>query len=254
VNIKPTRLFAAFLVFLLPSQLTIAQRLADPNTIGWYNNFNTIYFSKKLSLWLEYQWRRDEVITNWQQSLARTGIQYHFSNGVSALLGYGYIVTFPYGDYPAGPYPIPENRIFEQLVWNDAIGRVQLNHRIRLEQRFIGRIDQKAPVYDISDLIYLNRLRYQLRAAIPLNKQKIENKTLYAVSFDELFIGFGKNVNQNVFDQNRLGLLAGYQVNDMLKIEAGVFNQTVQQGGLVAGKQVYQYNTGLMVNIYLTKK
>ncbi len=232
-----------------------AQRLSDPNTIGWYNTFGTIYTGKKhkTSIWLEYQWRRENIITSWQQSLTRVGLQYHFKNNVSALLGYGYIVTFPYGDYPAGPYHIPEHRIFEQLIWNGNVGRLSLNHRLRLEQRFLGKVNQAATEYTRTDWVYLNRIRYQLRAAVPINKKKIENKTFYAAAFDEIFIGFGKNVNQNIFDQNRIGLLAGYQYNKILRGEIGVFNQTVQQGSLVAGKQVYQYNNGLMLNLYITK-
>lgn len=248
-----TFLFACITSALLFSTATYGQRLKDNNTIGWYNTFGTLYVTKKTSVWLEYQWRRDDVIQNWKQSLSRVGIQYHFKNRVSALLGYGYIITYPYGDYPAGPYTIPEHRIFEQLIWNDNIGRVYLNHRMRLEQRFAGKINQAAPEYTRTDWVYLNRVRYQLRAQVPLNKKKMDNKTWYAATFDELFIGFGKNVNQNVFDQNRIGLLFGYQYNKILKAEAGFFSQTVQQGALVAGRQVYQYNNGLMVNLYITR-
>lgn len=229
-----------------------AQRLSDPNTIGWYNTFGTVYIALKASIWLEYQWRREEVILNWQQSLARVGVQYHFKNGVNALLGYGYIMTYPYGDFPAGPHYIPEHRIFEQLTWNSSIGRFNLNHRLRLEQRFIGKVNQTAADHTITDWVYTNRVRYQLRAAIPINKKLIEDKTVYVATFDELFIGFGKNVNQNVFDQNRIGLLAGYQFNKLIRAEAGYFNQTLQQGALVTGKQAYQYNHGVMMNVYIT--
>lgn len=229
-----------------------AQRLKDPNTIGWYSTFNTIHISNRTSLWIEYQWRRENFIKDWQQSLARTGIQYHFKNGLSALLGYGYIITYPYGDYPAGQYTIPEHRIFEQLIWNDAISRVGLNHRMRLEQRFVGKVNQAATVYDVSDWTYMNRFRYQLRATIPINKKTMVDKTWYAATFDEIFIGFGKNVNQNIFDQNRIGLLAGYQFNKTFRLEGGYFNQIVQQGALVANREVFQYNRGLMLNAYLT--
>jgi hypothetical protein len=231
-----------------------AQRISDNNTIGWYSGFATVYLNKKTSVWMEYQWRRENFITDWQQSLARTGLQYHFKNGVSALLGYGYIITFPYGDYPAGRFEIPEHRIFEQLVWNDAIGRVGLNHRMRLEQRFVGKVNQAATEYEVADWTYLNRFRYQLRATVPINHKLMTDKTWYAAAYDEVFIGFGKNVNQNVFDQNRIGLLLGYHFNDRLRCEGGYFDQIVQQGALFSGKQVYQYNRGLIVNLYLTVK
>ena len=229
------------------------QRLQDKNTICWAGSINTISISKKISLLLEYQWRREGFFQSWQQSLARCGIQYHFKYGITALGGYGYVITYPFGDYPAGPYPVPEHRFFEQVAWTDTKGRFTLSHRIRLEQRMIGKINQKASEYDVADWVYLNRVRYQLRLAYPVNNKAIENKTWYLASYDELFIGFGSNVNQNVFDQNRIGLLCGYQFNKMLRLEAGYLNQNVQQSSLVGGKQVYQYNSGLIVNLYVTK-
>ncbi len=243
--------YLLLLCLVLVHNTTTAQRIKDPNAVGWYNVFGTISANKNISLWLEYQWRREEVITNWQQSLARVGLQYNFKNNVSAMLGYGYIVTFPYGDYPAGKYHIPEHRIFEQLVWNDNIGRLYLNHRLRLEQRFVGKVNHAASEFTLTDWLYMNRARYQLRAAIPLNHKKLEDNTAYIAGYDELFIGFGKNVNQNIFDQNRIGLLGGYQFNKRVRAEAGVFNQTVQQGGLISGQEVFQYNYGIMANLYL---
>jgi len=243
-----------FITLFLSGFSSFAQRISDVNHVGWYSSFNTLHVSPKISVWLEYQWRRDNVVTDWQQSLARTGVQYHFKNGMSTLLGYGYIITFPYGDYPAGQYTIPEHRIFEQRVWNDGIGRVGLNHRMRLEQRFAGKVNQTAAAYEVTDWTYLNRFRYQLRATVPINHKKMQDNTWYAAAYDELFIGFGKNVNQNVFDQNRIGLLLGYQLNGAIRAEGGYFNQTVQQGGLVGGKEVYQYNHGVMISLYYTQK
>lgn len=229
-------------------------RLSDRNTIGWFNIFGTYHLGKKITLNGEYQWRRDGLVKDWQQSLARGSVQYNFNKDVSAAVGYGYIITFPYGDYPAGPYSFPEHRIFEQLVWNDHRGRISLNHRLRLEQRFLGQIDQKAAEKEVQRYNYLNRLRYQIRAQAPLSKRTMGDNTWYAAAYDEIFIGFGPNVNQNIFDQNRIGLLLGYQLNKTFKLEAGYLNQTVQQGGEIQGKEVYQYNNGLIVNFYVTGK
>ena len=240
-------------VCLFTTAAASAQRLQDHNIIGWKASFNTIYLSKHTSLWLEYQWRREDYVRNWQQSLARGGVQYHFNNGVSAMAGYGYIITFPYGDYAAGPHKIPEHRIFEQMSWNESIGRVSINHRLRLEQRLVGKVDQKATDENVKDWTYLNRVRYQLRATVPINHPKLQDKTWYIAAFDELFIGFGSNVNQNIFDQNRIGLLGGYQFNKMFRADAGFINQTVQQASLVTGKEVIQYNSGYMISLYFTK-
>src|ERR1043165_3545502 len=217
--------FICFSICLVSlTQTAIAQRIADHNTIGWYSSYNTINISKNISIWLEYSWRRHEVINNWQQSLARGGVQYNFQNGITASLLYGRITTYPYGDYPAGPHSIPENRLTEQVSWGERKGLLNFSHRFRLEQRWMGRIDQKATDREVSGWNYLNRLRYMGRVAVPLNRKTIENKTLYAALFDEVFVGFGKNVRQNVFDQNRVCLTLGYQFNSMFRLEAGYLN------------------------------
>ncbi|WP_118950573.1 DUF2490 domain-containing protein [Taibaiella helva] len=247
------RLFSFILSFVLLACTTVRaqNRLHTHNTIVWLNTFHTINLNNHWAVLAEYQWRRTEGLKSWQQSLLRGGIQYKFNNGVSVLAGYGWIETFPYGDYPpAAPQPFPEHRIYEQVIWNDNIGRLQLNHRGRLEQRFLGVLD---PQSDGGRVItrwnYLNRFRYQLRATLPLNHPGMTDKTVYAAAFDEIFIGFGKNVNANIFDQNRLGILLGYKLNKRLSLEAGYLNQTLQQPQPVGGKPVFQANNGFILNL-----
>lgn len=230
-----------------------AQRLRDDNTIFWFATQATIGLSKHTALWVEYQYRRADFGKNWQQSMPRVGLMYNFDNGLGVMAGYAYSATYPYGDYPPGPHIVPEQRIFEQVTWNDNRGRVTLSHRMRLEQRFHGRVNQSSPDGEITEWFYTNRFRYHLRITVPLNHPKMGPKTWYATGYDELFISFGPNVNQNVFDQNRLSVSAGYQFSKLFRVDIGILNQILQQGSLVGGKQVYQYNTGPIVSAYFTR-
>jgi hypothetical protein len=86
------------------------------------------------------------------------------------------------------------------------------------------------------------------RLQIPLKGREIKDKTPYAALYDELFVGFGKNVNANVFDQNRIGILLGYRFSKNVRLEAGYLNQTVQFGRQINGQNVFQYNHGLILN------
>ncbi len=43
------------------------------------------------------------------------------------------------------------------------------------------------------------------RMQIPLKGKTISDNKPYAAIDDEVFIGFGNNVNENIFDQNRFG-------------------------------------------------
>ncbi|UYQ94355.1 DUF2490 domain-containing protein [Chitinophaga horti] len=227
-------------------------RLTTHSTIGWYNTFHTVKVNDKWSVLGEYQWRRTHLVKNWQQSLFRVGVQRNLTKDISVLAGYGWIETFPYGDYPpAAAQPFPEHRIYEQLVINDVHGRVAFNHRFRYEQRWLGLLDASVPAEDkreITDWQFLQRVRYQFRTQIALNNPTMTDNTIYASVYDELFIGFGGQILNNIFDQNRVGIMAGYRLNKRFSVEAGFLSQIVQQARPVSGSDVYQHNNGFILN------
>ena len=66
--------------------------------------------------------------------------------------------------------------------------------------------------------------------------------------YDEIFVGFGENVQANIFDQNRIGVLLGYRFNKNVRIEGGVLNQILQFGRQINGKNVIQNNNGIILN------
>ena len=243
----------ASLFLLLCSLVSSAQntRITDKNSIGWFNNFTTIKFSKKWSGHLEYQWRRENIVTDWQQSLFRTGVNYQVNNKLTLRLGYAWIETFPYGDIPlqAAGKRFPEHRAFQMATITDNVNRIEMSHRFMLEQRWVGRYTNMA-LNKPDDFLFLNRIRYMYRMQMPIGKKKIEDKTPYAAIYDEMFIGFGKNVNENVFDQNRLAILLGYRFNKKFRMEGGFLQQIVQLGREVNNRNVFQYNNGIILNSY----
>jgi hypothetical protein len=227
-------------------------RLRDNNSIGWYSYTGTFRVHQQWSLHTEYQWRREDFVATWQQSLMRIGVNYHLNPNVMFHLGYGWIETFNYGDYPINGFgkQFPEHRIYQQLNITQKVGRVDLLHRYRLEQRWIGRFD-RAESNQPDGWNYLNRLRYMLRLQLPLQGPALDDKEFYLAAFDEIFIGFGKKVNQNVFDQNRVSFLAGYRVNKNLRVEAGYLQQIAQLPRRIDDRNVYQYNSGLLLNVVI---
>lgn len=225
-------------------------RINDKNTIGWYSYTGSFNLNKKWGLHTEYQWRRDDVITKWQQGLLRTGINYKANARLTLRVGYALAETYNYGDIPLNAFgkDFTEHRAYEMATLNDKMGRVELSHRFMLEQRWIGRYT-KASLTKEDAYSYVNRLRYMYRMQIPLKGKAIADKTPYAAIYDEVFLGFGKNANENVFDQNRLGLLLGYRFSPKVKIEGGFLSQMVQLAREVGGRNVFQYNNGLIVSI-----
>lgn len=231
---------------MLPVLSFSQNRINEYNQIGWYAFFITPKISDKVSAHIEYQWRRADWVKNWQQSLPRVGINYKINSNLTVQAGYAWIHTFPYGEtnLAAVPKTFPEHRSYEQLTVNTPVGKTTLTHRLRLEQRWLGRynsISSEKP----DKWVYLNRVRYMPRLDIPLNKK------WYAAIYDEIMIGFGKNVGENIFDQNRIALLTGYKFNKNLRIEAGYINQIVMLGREVENKNIFQHNNGIVINTYI---
>lgn len=240
-----------FLTFGLLNYSIIAQntRINNLNTIGWYNYFGTFKLDKKFSIHTEYQLRRDNLIADKKQGLLRLGVNYQLNPKLQLRLGYAWIETYPYGEIPINGFgkDFSEHRAFQMITISDKVSILDLSHRFMLEQRWVGRYTN-ANLATEDQFPLLNRFRYMFRLQIPLNGKSIDNKTPYLAVYEEIFIGFGENVNENVFDQNRLGVLLGYKFNNTLRIEAGYLNQTLQLGREVDNRNVFQNNNGFIVN------
>jgi hypothetical protein len=236
-------LFNLVFVFIAFAGSAQNDRINDFNNINWAQVFTTIKLHNKWDALVEYQWRRTNGLKDWQQSLLRGAVQYGANDQVSFALGYGWIETFTYGDYPIAPAgTFPEHRIYEQMVLKQPLNQLGLTHRFRVEQRWLG---QRTPDTDreIESWNFTHRFRYMLRAQYPI--ANIDNYMVYAAAADEIFIGAGKKVGANVFDQNRLMLSAGIKLSKKISIEAGYINQTVMQGRRINNQTIIQRNNGI---------
>jgi hypothetical protein len=242
--------FCTFLALIFSITSISAQngRVNEYNTIGWYNYFGTFRLSKTWGIHTEYQWRRTEWISAWQQSLLRVGANYQLHPKVQIRVGYGWIETFPYSQTPINAFgkDFTEHRLFQAVTLTDKLSRVDVLHRFMLEQRWLGAYSD-ASLQREDRYIFLNRLRYMFRLQVPVVKEP-EKAFPYAAIYDEIFIGFGKNLGENIFDQNRLGILVGYQFDKRFKVEGGFFNPILLLGREVNGVNILQNNTGIIFN------
>ena len=253
MNVKSVCIVTAILFILNQAAFGQHNRLNTSNSIGWYNYFGTFKVTKKIGIHTEYQCRRNNILTDWQQSLLRIGVNYNVNTRIMFRVGYAWIETFPYGEYPINGYgkDFTEHRIFEMVQLSHKEGIVDFSHRFMLEQRFIGKYSSPNQTTE-DNFQLLNRLRYMIKLQLPFKGTEIKDHTPYLSLYDEIFIGFGENVNVNVFDQNRIGVLLGYRFNKNLRIEGGYLNQTLQYGRQINSKPVFQYNHGLIINANLT--
>ncbi|QNF34113.1 DUF2490 domain-containing protein [Adhaeribacter swui] len=227
-------------------------RIADKNKIGWFVYEGDHALSKKWKLHTEYQWRRIDYIKSWQQSLARVGFTYQILPQVKVGAGYTSFITFPYGGYPTAETgdPFPERRLHQDIQLSNTMGRVALQHRFRLEQRWLGQLQQSTGK-NVQSWEYQNRIRYQIALQVPLQGLTLDDQEWYINFFDELFLGFGKNVGQNVYNQNRISGGLGYQFTDDFQVELNYLYQITQHAETdpVSGNNVFEYNQGFRLGV-----
>ena len=184
---------------------------AQTDTGNWLMYFGTNKVSEKFSIHTEAQYRNHTISpTNTEQLLLRTGLNYHFRPNASATFGYAHIGNYEYDSERKSP-EVEEHRIWQQFLTTNTIGRVKLEHRYRLEERFV-------------EDDFKMRFRYRLMVFVPLNRPIIEAGTLYLGMYDELFI----NDKRNFFDRNRLYGGLGYQYANNMHFQVGLLRQEVQ--------------------------
>ncbi len=116
-------------------------------------------------LYAEVQARQGENYHQFSQFIVRPAVGYQVTPKLSLWIGYGWTPTFI-------PNFKNENRLFEQVLLEDRVGRVSLTNRVRLEERDIEGAGGTSL-----------RLRHQVRASLPLDSQRRWS----IVGFNELY-------------------------------------------------------------------
>jgi hypothetical protein len=209
--------------------------------------FGNHKLTDKLSLHTEYQWRRADWITTWQQSLLRIGVDYKLGDAAVITLGYGHIVTWPYGHQPVAE-KFTEHRLWQTLTLTQRQGRFYFNHRFRPEQRWLeGNGSGKEGWF------YRNRIRYRFMVNYPLTKKEMGPNTLFASIYDEIFIQFGPHFDRNYFDQNRLYGTLGYQFSTAGHVQAGYMQQYIVKGDGLKAERNHTLQLALTYNLDFRK-
>ena len=226
-------------IFIILQTLAVAQKQIVTQYNGWYMYFGNHRFGQ-WGLHTEYQWRRANWITNWQQSLLRLGVDYYADDKNILTAGYASIVTYPYGKQPVD-VTFTEHRIWEQWITQHRAGRLYVNHRYRLEQRFL-----EMPAED--RYVFRQRIRYRLLLTLSLEDADLLNQSFFLAAYAEPFLGFGKGIGKNVLDQNRLYLALGYRFNPVSNIQVGYMNHYVIKSDGVRHERNHTLQVGLTLN------
>ncbi|WP_462223999.1 DUF2490 domain-containing protein [Flavobacterium sp.] len=179
---------------------------------NWFIYFGNQAINSKWNWHNEVQYRNFNFVGDTNQLLVRTGIGYNLSeNNNNVLLGYGFINTQRYVNNSDDKVSTNEHRIFQQFITRQNFGRFFLQHRYRIEERFLPNDFQL-------------RFRYFLGLNVPITKKTLEKNTLYFSAYNELFV----NAEKPLFDRNRLYGALGFVINKNFKAEAGFMAQTLE--------------------------
>ena len=203
------RVLIVVIFFTVVAKGTVAQNTDVGN---WFIYFGNQPINKKFNWHNEVQYRNYNVVGDLQQLLLRTGIGYNLTeNNNNILLGYGYIQSKNYIPNKTEKITTHEHRVFQQFINRQNIGKVFLQHRYRVEERFLKDDFQM-------------RFRYFLAVNIPFGKKTMAPQTIYASAYNEIFV----NAQNTYFDRNRLYGGIGYIFNKYIKAEVGFMAQTLQ--------------------------
>ncbi|RFZ85914.1 DUF2490 domain-containing protein [Mucilaginibacter terrenus] len=212
-------------LLLLITILSPVKLLAQDNQFtGWGAIFHTQKFSDKWGMSFDGQFRSADQYDYLRNILLRPAVNYYFSSNKIGALGYAYITA----NGRSGNVKTfrPESRIFEQFIINQKLGKgAMLQHRFRLEQRFLGNTSVSG--VDRNDSFFSQRLRYFARAVVPFKSTPTFTEGPFFALQNEIFFNVqNKNkVNTHFFDQNRAYGAFGYRFSKKFDTEVGYLNQ-----------------------------
>lgn len=188
-----------------------------PTTEMWNGLYLKLRLSDKIFWYQENHYRRksstdnrSDFVGRMGQIYNRAGLVYLFNDQFEVTVGPTLVFNFT---------PDPENldylnstlepRLWHQWLFTQSIAGIKILHQFRFEHRF------KRDNLIGAEYKYTDRYRYKFVAYIPLNKPKMENKTLFLSPSNEIFFQTGK-YQREIFEDNRVYTAIGYTYNNFM--------------------------------------
>lgn len=177
--------------------------------LGSWNMVNTrVGFDKHWSVFGEAQLRSWKLYDDFFYYEVKGGVNYSFYKNFTVTGGLGTYHTYQTNGNFKQPQANDEFRTWLQLALSNNYGRLNIDHRYRMEQRW-------------TSAGYRNRFRYRFNVVVPLNHKEPKDKTIYAYGFDEIFL----SNKQPFFERNRAAAGLGFRQNKHFSIQGGYLNQ-----------------------------
>jgi hypothetical protein len=234
--------FAIALTAVFGPRAARAQRQTFTNTNAWFIISGDVAINERWAVLFDASARRSGPVDQAMANFVRSGLAYELNDHVRVAAGANWSRSYPYGELPS-EYAVTERRVWQQAVVSHEIGRLEVSHRYRIEQRFKGQ--RADPDVDrIDHWERSGRFRYQVKGTLPLSGDGIDPGEAYVSLSNELFVGYGRNV-ETLFDQNRATATLGYRFTRNWRGEAGFLEHVIYKSDGVRVERNHTFTFGL---------
>lgn len=195
----------------------INKRQVTQQKLIWQTWNQSIEFNSKWSARFEFTAREFYDPYKLHQVAARMRISYALSK--QWVTGGGFAVFFHHPNDPVSTSKlvVPEWRPHVEASYEHTTGRCSITHRYRIENRFMHNNLNEALVDGYSSTW---RFRYRIGFDYLIINDTAKRPLKLRLT-NELLINAGKNVQNNVFDNNRVTLSIHYSLPANFAIEVG---------------------------------
>lgn len=182
---------------------------AQQSTLGSWNILNIKYsYTSRLSFFAEAQIRSLKFYNDFHYYEYKGGLNLEAAKGMRVSLGAGSYQTYREG----GDFRLPKNndefRLWPQLVFTQAVGKIKIEQRYRSELRFTSNG-------------YRNRFRYRVGGLYSFGKLKNGTKPFQLSASNELFF----TDKEPYFERNRWLLAFNYKLSTTTTVQLGYLHQ-----------------------------
>ncbi len=198
------RLLIITLLFAIPS-FTIPPAFAatEHDLASWIGLLFQGTFNEKVGYYVEIQDRLNQNLASGNRSIIRPALRYFFSPHLSLWVGYGWMPAFsPFRN---------ENRVWQQLLYEENFGPIQIVGRLRIDERWIGSSENVA---------------YRARLMLRSLQRVDEGRKLFLCEWVEYLqhLNTVSTLTTAGMDQSRVFLGVNYKVTPEIAIEPGYLN------------------------------
>lgn len=231
MNLK--KLFLLIFMSLIIFKLEAQTKQVDKQNLYWIRYYNQLSINNKITWHNEFEDRRFIEKNKQHHFIAHSRLHYKILPTTDVAFGVTFGLQSPQDPNATSNLVVPETRIVQEINYNNSITkRLSLQHRLRVDERFIHKNNGKE-LLDGYDFNF--RFRFRIQASYKLNKENSKTTSTLKAS-DELMINFGKKIVYNQFDQNRIYVGFEQSLSKNISAELGYLHWYQQRA---SGNQFY---------------